>query len=157
MQSWKRVAVYVGAGIILLVLAACSKAPIGTDEAQPLDPSRYVGTWTHQSGTALEKLVLTEDSWLFVKGDTLDFPYGRQAFVYYQGGRGSLTAHATQIDLTLDAVWAPSDSASFSWFAKGTPTYEARALFEQKTLPFGITDTEITLDLGWGPQTYVRQ
>ena len=150
MSGWKRVAAGMFTGLILLSLAVCSQR--SDNGGYYLDPAKYVGTWTLESGTMLEKLILTEDTWIYIKGDEVF-----DTFCYYQGGTGTFEITATTIDLQVNEIFACPDSNSCAWYAKGSGEYTDRVVSEQESVPYAITDTTLTLDLGSGPQEFTKQ
>ena len=150
MSTFKRAAAGFLTGIILLSLIVCSQQP--GNGGFYLDPAKYTGTWTLESGTMLEKLILTEDSWIYVKGDEV-----LASFCYYQGGTGTFEITETTIDLEIDKIFACPDSLSCAWYAKGSLEYDDRVVSDQQSVPYSLTDTSLTLDLGSGPQVFTKQ
>ena len=149
MKTLTTVGVCICIGIVLLSLLVCS-------EDFYLDPAKYEGTWTLENGTKLEKLILTEDTWIYVKGNEHSTNQG-PVFVYDQGGKGAFEITRTTLNLNLDEIWACTPSLFCGWYAKGTPEYDARAFFEQESVPYTITDTTLTVDLGSVAQVFTKQ
>ena len=153
MKTLKRLSAGIGIGLVLLSLFVCSQAP--EDGGYYLDPDKYVGTWTLETGEKLEKLILTEDAWIYVKGNEHTTNQG-PVFVYDQGGKGTFEITQTTINLNLDEIWACTSASYCGWYAKGTTEYDARAFFQQETVPYTITDTTLTVTLGSGPQAFTK-
>ena len=149
MNTLKRLGAGIGIGLVLLSLLVCSQAP--GDGGYYLDPAKYVGTWTLENGTELKKLILTEDTWIYVHGDQI-----LPTFSYYQGGKGTFDITETAINLNLDAIYACPSYATCAWYAKGSGVYNDRVSSAQESVPYSITDTTLTVDLGSGPQEFTK-
>ena len=150
MSGLKRVAAGIFTGLILLSLSVCSQK--SDNGGYYLDPVKYVGTWTIESGTMLEKLILTEDTWIYLKGDEVF-----DTFCYYQGGTGTLEITATTINLQINEIFACPNPDGCAWYSKSTQEYTDRVISDQESVPYSITDTTLTLDLGSGPQEFTRK
>ncbi len=150
MNTLKRLSARIGIGLVLLSLFVCSQAP--EDGGYYLDPDKYEGIWTREDGTQLEKLILEEDTWIYVKGDEILY-----FFTYYQGGKGTFDITETAINLKLEKIYACPTTETCGWYVKGSNTWGERVVSEQKSVPYSLTDTTLTVDLGSGPQDFTKQ
>lgn len=153
MTALKRFSACISIGLAFLTLQVCTQA--SEDGGYYLDPAKYVGTWALEDGTKLEKLILNEDTWMYVKGDNI-----LGDFTWYQGGKGKFSITATAINLDLEAIYACPTVETCGWYNKGTPEYFDRvgAASRQESVSYSIMDdTTLAVDLGSGPQVFTKQ
>jgi hypothetical protein len=148
MKIAKTIAMYMCLGCVLVSLLGCK-------EDFYLDPDKYVGTWTLEEGTELKTLTLTEDTWVYVRGEEHSTNQG-PVFVFDQGGKGTFEITEKTLNLTVDEIWTCTTSTYCGWFAKGSPEYNTQIFLEQETVPYVITDTTLSVDLGSGFEDYTR-